>query len=173
MKGHIRQRSPGHWAIVIDERDPQTGKRKRRWRSFAGTKRQAQVEAARLISERQNGTAVEPNRITLGQFLGQWLEYIEPQVAPRTHERYGEIVRTYLVPALGTILLTKLQAMTIRPMPECSLAAAGRAAAGFRPGQCIIAIEYFRRPYSKPCVGECYLAIHAMMLIRPVSSGVR
>jgi Arm domain-containing DNA-binding protein len=82
MKGHIRQRSPGHWAIVIDVRDPQTGKRKRRWRSFAGTKRQAQVEAARLISERQNGTAIEPNRITLGQFLDKWLEYIKPQVAP-------------------------------------------------------------------------------------------
>jgi hypothetical protein len=22
MKGHIRERSPGHWAIVIDVRDP-------------------------------------------------------------------------------------------------------------------------------------------------------
>jgi hypothetical protein len=29
MKGHIRERSPGRWAIVIDARDPQTGKRKR------------------------------------------------------------------------------------------------------------------------------------------------
>jgi hypothetical protein len=28
MKGHIRERSPGRWAIVIDVRDPQTGKRK-------------------------------------------------------------------------------------------------------------------------------------------------
>jgi len=43
MKGHIRERSPGHWAIVIDVRDPQTGKRKRRWHSFKGTKRQAQI----------------------------------------------------------------------------------------------------------------------------------
>jgi hypothetical protein len=25
MRGHIRQRSPGHWAIVIDVRDPATG----------------------------------------------------------------------------------------------------------------------------------------------------
>ena len=24
MKGHIRERSPGHWAIVIDVREPQT-----------------------------------------------------------------------------------------------------------------------------------------------------
>jgi hypothetical protein len=22
MKGHLRERSPGHWAIVIDTRDP-------------------------------------------------------------------------------------------------------------------------------------------------------
>jgi Phage integrase, N-terminal SAM-like domain len=173
MKGHLRERSPGHWAIVIDVRDPQTGKRKRRWHSFAGSKRQAQVEAARLISERQNGTAVEPNRITLAQFLDQWLEYIEPQVAPRTHERYGEIVRTYLVPALGTIILIKLQAIAISAAYAGMLSGGRRkgAVAGFRPGQCIIAIEYFRRPYSRPCGGECYLAIHAMMLTRPASSG--
>jgi len=29
MKGHIRERSSGHWAIVIDVRDPQIGQRKR------------------------------------------------------------------------------------------------------------------------------------------------
>jgi integrase len=48
MKGHIRERSPGHWAIVIDVRDPQTGQRRRRWHSFTGNKRAAQSEAARL-----------------------------------------------------------------------------------------------------------------------------
>ena len=31
MKGHIRERSTGRWAIVLDVRDPATGKRKRRW----------------------------------------------------------------------------------------------------------------------------------------------
>jgi integrase len=128
MKGHIRERSPGRWAIVIDVRDPQTGKRKRRWHSFAGTKRQAQIESARLISELQNGTAVEPGRITVAQFLDQWLEYIEPQVAPRTHERYGEIVRAYLAPALGTTLLTKVQAMAI------GAAYAGMLSSGRRKG---------------------------------------
>ena len=34
MKGHIRERSPGYWAIVIDLRDPATGKRRRKWHSF-------------------------------------------------------------------------------------------------------------------------------------------
>jgi integrase len=128
MRGHLRERSPGHWAIVIDVRDPQTGKRKRRWHRFKGTKREAQVECARLISEIQNGTSVEPSKITVAQFLDQWLEFIEPQVAPRTHERYGEIVHTYLAPALGTTFLTKLQAMAI------SAAYAGMLSSGRRRG---------------------------------------
>ena len=45
MKGHIRERSAGHYAIVIDVRDPVTGKRKRRWHSFAGTKRERRSNA--------------------------------------------------------------------------------------------------------------------------------
>ena len=49
MKGHIRERSPGHWAIVIDA--PSSGGRKRKWHSFKGTKREAQRECARLITE--------------------------------------------------------------------------------------------------------------------------
>ena len=51
MKGHMRERSPGHWAIVIDVHDPEGGKRKQRRHSFRGTKRQAQDECARLITK--------------------------------------------------------------------------------------------------------------------------
>jgi hypothetical protein len=47
MKGHIRERSPGKWAIILDVRDPATGKRRRKWHSFSGTKREAQIECAR------------------------------------------------------------------------------------------------------------------------------
>src|SRR5262249_15838493 len=111
MKGHIRERSPGHWAIVIALRDSQTGKRKRRWHSVAGTKRQAQIEAARLLTELKGGTAVEPTRLTVASFLEKWLAHIKPQVAPRTIERYAEIVAEYLLPALGNVLFSKLQTL--------------------------------------------------------------
>ena len=36
MKGHIRERSPGHWAIILDLRDA-TGTRRRKWHSFRGS----------------------------------------------------------------------------------------------------------------------------------------
>jgi hypothetical protein len=40
MKGSIRERSPGRWAIILDVPDPATGERRRKWHSFKGTKRQ-------------------------------------------------------------------------------------------------------------------------------------
>ena len=78
MKGHIRERSPGHWAIVIDLRDPETGKRRRKWHSFRGTKREAQVECSRLISELSGGLYIEAAKVSVGQFLDRWLEHIKP-----------------------------------------------------------------------------------------------
>lgn len=109
MKGSIRERSPGRWAIILDRKDEATGKRKREWRSFRGTKRAAQIECARLISELQRGTLVEPSKITVAEFLERWLEQIKTQVAPRSYERYAELARKNLIPALGEMKLTKLQ----------------------------------------------------------------
>jgi integrase len=113
MKGHIRQRSPGHFAIVLETRDPATGKRRRKWHSFTGTKREAQIECARLISEISGGTYVEPAKTTLAQFLERWLANIKGNVSPRTHERYEEIANKNLIPLLGGITLTKLRPMQI------------------------------------------------------------
>jgi integrase len=113
MKGHIRERSPGRWAIILDVPDPTTGKRRRRWHSFAGTKRQAQIECARLINEIQTDSHVDPSRETVTSFLGRWLEHMQGQVSPRTHERYAELVRWNIAPLLGAVALTKLQPPTI------------------------------------------------------------
>jgi len=130
MKGHIRERSPGRWAIVLDVRDPATGKRKRRWHSFTGTKRQAQSECARLITELKNGVAVEPHKITVAVFLDRWLQHMESQVAPRTHERYAEIARKNLAPILGSVLLTNLQPAMISAGYTKALAEGRRNRAG-------------------------------------------
>ena len=36
MKGHVRQRSPGRFAIILDMYDAASGKRRRKWHSFKG-----------------------------------------------------------------------------------------------------------------------------------------
>jgi integrase len=112
MKGHIRERSPGHWAIVIDARDA-AGKRKRRWFSFQGSKREAQRRCAELIADTRGGAAASPERITVAEYLARWVEHMRPLVSPKTHQRYGDLVRNNLTPALGATPVAKLNAMQI------------------------------------------------------------
>ena len=42
MKGHVRERGRGNWYAVIEIRDAITGKRKRKWHSLPGMRREAQ-----------------------------------------------------------------------------------------------------------------------------------
>jgi integrase len=127
--GHLRERSPGRWAIILDSRDPANGKRKQIWHKFTGNRREAKSELARLVAERDAGTLIEPNKTTLAQFLDRWLEHIKPQISPRTHERYAEIATKNIVPLLGGVILAKLRPMQIS-------AAYGKAlASGRRDGK--------------------------------------
>ena len=89
MKGHIRERSPGHWAIVIDVCDPQTGKRRRKWHSFAGTKRQAQVKCAELVAAAGRGDYIEPSKATVADFVRARIDQWETagHITARTAER--------------------------------------------------------------------------------------
>lgn len=116
MKGHIRERSPGRWAIVLEIRDPATGSRRRKWLTFVGTKRQAQSECARLICALEGGTYLEPAKVTVAAHMERWLEHVRSQVSPKTFERYSGVVRGNIMPALGAILLTKLQPAQISEM---------------------------------------------------------
>jgi integrase len=88
MRGHIRQR--GHnWAIILDAKDPVTGQRKRRWHSFKGTKREAQIRCAELVAELQNGTSVDPSKITVVEFLDRFdRDWAATHVSPHSRERY-------------------------------------------------------------------------------------
>ncbi len=130
MKGHIRERSQGRWAIILEQHDAATGKRKRKWHSFQGTKRQAQIECARLISAIHGGTYLEPSKTTLAAYLDHWLDHVKARVSPRTHERYSEIVHKNIVPALGAVLLNKLRPAQISAAYSKALASGRRDGKG-------------------------------------------
>src|SRR5262245_55469792 len=100
MKGHIRERSPGHWAIVIDVEDPATGKRKRKWHSFRGSKREAQRECARLIASIGQGTYVEPSKTTVANFVRARLDQWEAAgaITARTAQSYWHVLNSQIMP---------------------------------------------------------------------------
>jgi integrase len=115
MRGHLKERSPGHWAIVIDVRNPATGKRKRRWHSFRGTKREAQIECAKLIAAVGKGDYVEPSKTTVGEFVRSRIDQWEAaaEITARTAQRYRQLLDNQIAPHLGTKPLQKITRLDI------------------------------------------------------------
>jgi integrase len=107
--GHIRERSPGSWEIRYTfGTDPATGKRRIATATVRGDRRTAENELRRLLRTRDTGEHVDPIRLTVAQWLSQWLKAVREEVSLKSHERYGEIVNNFLVPALGNLQIAKL-----------------------------------------------------------------
>ena len=126
MTGHLRQRGPGSWELRYSlGTDPATGRRKTATATVKGTRKDADRELRRLLRAVDTGEHIDPNRLTVREWLTTWLAAVKQEVAPRTHERYGEIVRNFLLPALGNLPLAKLAPANIQTL-YTSLAEDGR-----------------------------------------------
>jgi integrase len=114
-RGCLIERSPNHWAIIIEGRDPITGKRKRKWHSFRGTEEEAGIEEARLRVAIGEGTYVEPSKATVDDFVcarvNQW--EAAGKITPRTAQRYRQLVKHQIAPQLGLKLIKKLSRLDI------------------------------------------------------------
>jgi integrase len=114
-QGHIRQRSHRSWELKFDlGRDPVTGKRISRFVTFQGTKREAQAELNRLLNRRNEGTYVDPTKMTVEEYLAHWLAVdVDRRVAAKTAARHHGIVQHQIVPRLGHVPMRKLTAVHI------------------------------------------------------------
>jgi integrase len=107
--GHIRERSPGSWELRYSlGSDPATGKRRIATATVKGSRRAAEKELRRLLHTIDTGEHVDPSRLTVRDWLTTWLAAVREEVAPKSFERYAEIVRNFLAPSLGNLPLVKL-----------------------------------------------------------------
>lgn len=116
MRGSMKQRSPGSWTLWFDlGNDPVTGKRRRKSVTVRGTKKDAQRELNRLLTELDTGSFVEPSKLTVADYLDRWLkDYAKSNVRPKTYETYETFCRVHLKPRLGAIALSKLTPLHIQ-----------------------------------------------------------
>ena len=115
MKGHIQSRGEGRWRLKFDVgRDASTGKRVTRFITFHGTKRAAQNELARLVSQANAGDAIEPSKLTLREYLRNWMNNAEAvAISAKTAERYRQLIDRQIIPYLGAIVLQRLRAANV------------------------------------------------------------
>lgn len=112
MKGCLEKRGQRWYATV--ELDRINGKRKQKRIALepsVTTKKVAERELARIITEMHSGEYVAPptNITVLELLVEHWLPHAKTNVSGKTYQRYEEIVETKLVAAFGSTYVSKLQ----------------------------------------------------------------
>src|ERR1700730_5887989 len=95
--GSIRERSPGSYELRYSlGNDPATGRRRMANTTVRGSRKDAEKELRRLLRSLDTGEHVDPTRMTVREWLASWLPAVREEVAPRTHECYGELLRPFI-----------------------------------------------------------------------------
>ncbi|MFG2544348.1 tyrosine recombinase XerC [Streptomyces sp. NPDC048594] len=121
-KGRTRYR-----AVVDIGRDPATGKRKQ-LTITKPTAKEVKAEIARLAHKRDAGTLVAPSKVTLGEWLDEWLERKARDVESTTIAKY-RLMTTGLREQLGEIRLQDLTEDHVRDFVD-GLVGGGRRRGG-------------------------------------------
>src|SRR5690606_15863811 len=75
------------WYVVLDLGRDEAGKRKRIWHGGYPTKREAERDQAKLVHELDTGMYSEPSRLTVSEYVTEWLE-AKPNLAQTSREGY-------------------------------------------------------------------------------------
>ena len=114
MKAHVYQRRSNVWAVVVEVGKDENGRRKQKWHTVKGTKRQADAKAVELAHKVETGQYVEPTKITAASWLDEWLtQYVAISVRPTTAQSYRDAV-TFWKRYLGDVPLAKLTPLGIQ-----------------------------------------------------------
>ena len=104
MRGSRSRRGRSSWRLKVDLERGADGKRQTRYVTVRGSRKDADAELARILHEVNAGVSVNPSKITVGQFLHDWLTGLRG-LTPGSAETY----RIYIVSTLS---------LSLAPSPE-------------------------------------------------------
>ena len=112
--GTIRKRSDGRWeARYTLGIDPKTGKQIQK-SVYGKTQKEVRQKLTAITAEIDDGTYMEPCRMTLDEWLDIWLRDYLTGVKPSTAYLYQRQAKLYIRPALGSVRLDRLEPHTIQ-----------------------------------------------------------
>ena len=106
--GSIRKREDGLWeGRITVGRDPRTGKQTQK-SVYGKTKEEVRKKVTAETKAVDDGTYIEPSRITFGAWLDIWLNDYCPNIKPRTRLLYASSINSRIKPGLGAQRMDKL-----------------------------------------------------------------
>ena len=110
MAGSIEKRGKNSYRLIVHEGYDLNGKPLRHTKTVHGTKKDAEVELAKFVTEVQNGLVVDGKSLTFCEFTEIWKrDYGSKELAPSTYKRYCRILETRLLPYFGHFYINKLK----------------------------------------------------------------
>ncbi len=110
MRGCIIERNGSMRLKVSLGKNHQTGKYESYYETFHGGSTEAHKRLRQVLTELDKGIFVRPGKATLGEYLNGWLlDYVLPNLSPKTHELYAYICSKHIFPMLANIALVDLK----------------------------------------------------------------
>lgn len=140
MKGHLRSRdrrkiasrksSCRRWQLVVEDGRDERGKRRQRYRSFDGTKADAERALRKFIDEIETGFSTGVKSVTVFGYFERWLVHVASRVRPRTIASYRQLADLHINPYLGKAKLTELRPMHVQDLYKTLLESGRRTGKG-------------------------------------------
>jgi integrase len=113
-QGTIRERKSGNfeWAITLGF-SHQTGGQTRLY-GTGRTKTDAAAKMAEAIADHKRGGVASPDRVTVKEWLENWLNGRAAKLKPSTVASYSGLIRLHIAPAIGTLRLQALRPLDLR-----------------------------------------------------------
>lgn len=117
--GHLRKRinkngSVNYQLTAEGERDPLTGKRERKYKTITGTKKQAEAELRKMISDLETGNISAPSAMKLSAWMDTWLDTYLPNIEQTTKDDYKGKIKLYIKAHLGHLPLNIIKNTNIQ-----------------------------------------------------------
>ena len=110
MAGSIEKRGKNSYRLTVSEGFDLSGKPMIHRKTVHGTKKDAEVELAKFVTEVQNGLVIDGKSLKFSEFTEIWKrDYGSKELAPSTYKRYCRMLETRLIPYFGHFYITKIK----------------------------------------------------------------
>ena len=110
MAGSIEKRGKNSYRLTVSEGFDLNGKPMIHRKTVHGTKKDAEVELAKFVTEVQNGLVIDGKSLKFSEFTEIWKrDYGSKELAPSTYKRYCRILETRLLPYFGHFYINKIR----------------------------------------------------------------
>ena len=110
MAGSIEKRGKNSYRLTVSEGFDLNGKPMIHRKTVHGTKKDAEVELAKFVTEVQNGLVIDGKSLKFSKFTEIWKrDYGSKELAPSTYKRYCRMLETRLLPYFGHFYINKIK----------------------------------------------------------------